>query len=65
MQRKIDSLVHEIKAIDTQLYEYKRFSKLEFIVKNAIIEKLNERVFLFKTNATKMKAILRIPRLSK
>lgn len=45
--------------------QQKRFGRLELRVKNAIIEKLDERVCLFKTNATKMKAVLRIPRLTR
>ena len=40
-------------------------TEMEHNIQQQVIKKLNQQVYIFKENAKKMRAVLRIPRLTK
>lgn len=62
---RIAGLIEEIKRLCEVQSDQKEFGKMELKVKDAVISKLERRLELFTDNSRKMKAVLRVPRLTK
>jgi len=62
---KAKRLEHEIRRLVDHENDYKRYAEAELKIKDAIIDTYVTRLELLSGNAKKMKAVLRIPRLTK
>ena len=65
IKERIAGLIEEIKRLCEVQSDQKEFAKMELKVKDAVIMKLERRLELFNDNSRKMKAVLRVPRLTK
>lgn len=64
-KEKAKRLEHEIRRLVDHENDYKRYAEAELKIKDAIIDTYVTRLELLSGNAKKMKAVLRIPRLTK
>lgn len=65
IESTIDKLRFEIKRLIHVPRHREKYAQIELKVKDATIKALEKRLELFTDNSTKMKAILRVPRLTK
>ena len=64
-EKQIHNLKFEIKRLNDVFDTYKECVAVEYKLKDAIIDKLDTSVTIFKENGRRMRAVLRVPRLTK
>jgi len=64
-EKQVHNLKFEIKRLNDVFDTYKECVGMEYQLKDAIIDKLDTSVTIFKENGRRMRAVLRVPRLTK
>ena len=64
-EEKVGNLKFEIKRLNDVFDTFKEYTSHEYRLKDVILEKLENQALVFKENARRMRAVLRVPRLTK
>ena len=65
LNSRTDAAKFELEKIHSIHRSYIEYTQIEQKIQESVIHKLNQQVYLFKENAKRMRAVLRVPRLTK